>query len=187
MENLPAGGVNQACTSKEVQTANNTITSSSEDVIKHLSHLLNISLKPPSEKAKRGLSIHEHCEKIYSYSSQASIINRSLAFGGIAIVWLFKKDEHGSILPDVLNTPLFLLGISLALDLCQYFYGAIAYRIFYGRKFEQWINKKLTDEQIKDIEVPGVISYPIDWLFYLKIAAMIVAYFFIIKFLFTKL
>ena len=152
-------------------------------LIDNLSRLLKISLKPVPEKHKEGMSLDEQCEQIRFYSMQTSAINRSLALAGIAIIWLFKNPDKQGIITHLLNLPLLLLGISLALDLLQYFWGTIMYRRFYGKKLELWKTNKMSDENSGNIMIPGYIKTVIDWIFYAKIMTMMAAYIFIILYL----
>ena len=135
------------------------------------------------EPPKKGLELSGFLELARFFSSQASAANRSLALGGIAIIWLFKKPEKGPIVAGLLNLPLLFLALSLALDLLQYFIGGVAWNWFYERKYRQWKDKQFDAAFAKDIEAPNYISRPITWLFYLKIMCMGTAYFFIIRYL----
>ena len=134
-----------------------------------------------TEPPQKGLSLSGFLDLARFFSTQASAANRSLALGGIAIIWLFKKPEKGPIVAGLLNLPLFFLALSLALDLLQYFIGGVAWNWFYERKYRQWEEKQFDTAFAKDIEAPNYISRPITWLFYLKIISMGTAYFFIIR------
>lgn len=135
------------------------------------------------EPPQKGLALSGFLELARFFSTQASAANRSLALGGIAIIWLFKKPEKGPIVSGLLNLPLFFLALSLALDLLQYFIGGAAWNWFYERKYREWERQRFNAAFAKDIEAPNYISRPITWLFYLKIMSMVAAYFFIIRYL----
>jgi hypothetical protein len=65
------------------------------------------------------------------YTSKASEIGRSLALGGIAVIWIFKTTStDGSLtIPSLLIAPLIWLVISLSLDLLQYVIGGLIWFI----------------------------------------------------------
>ncbi len=138
-----------------------------------------------AEKQKKGRPLSDYLTFINFFSSNASTVNRSLALGGIAIIWLFKKPEisHG-IQKDLLNTPLLLLALSLALDLVQYFFGAVAWKIFYERKYWLWKKKhSYENDYVSDITAPNFISTPIYIFWFVKIIFMMAAYYYMIQYL----
>jgi len=140
------------------------------------------------DEHKRGKSLNDYLSSMNAYTSTASTVNRSLAIGGIAIVWMFKKPDTHTIEKGILNIPLLLLAGSLALDLLQYFFGAIAWKLFYERKYWIWKNKKNFDHAyVSDIPAPNLISVPIYIIWFAKILAMIVAYYYLLSFLLTKI
>ncbi|WP_346319436.1 hypothetical protein [Chitinophaga sp. YIM B06452] len=134
----------------------------------------------------KGIPLSGFLEFARFYSTQASSSNRSLALGGIAIIWIFKKpDQDGPLITGLLNLPLFFLALSLSLDLLQYVFGGIAWDRFYEHKYGQWKRAGYRADFAKDIEAPNGISWPITIMFYLKVACTAVAYFFIIRHLAT--
>lgn len=68
------------------------------------------------------------------YSEKSSDILRQLGFAGIAIFWIFKNDKA---LHDKLLVPLALILVALSIDLFQYLYGTIVYRIHHVRMSKQ--------------------------------------------------
>jgi len=141
------------------------------------------------EQTKKGKPLHDYLEFTGFFSGTASTVNRSLALGGIAIIWLFKKPQNAQeVIPDLLNYPLWCLGISLGLDLLQYVFGAIAWNLFYERKYWLWKKRhNYSSTYAKDIKAPNTISIPIHILFLAKIVFMGIAYWHILKFLQTKI
>ena len=136
-----------------------------------------------SQEQKKGKSLNEYLEFIRFYSTQASIVNRTLSLSGIAIIWIFKKQANLPPIKDLLNFPLWCLGISLAIDLLQYTFGAIAWNIFYEYKYNKWKKNSYDMSYSKDISAPNGISLPITLLFFTKIIFTGIAYFEILKYL----
>lgn len=137
-----------------------------------------------AEEIKKGRPLSGFLELTGFYTTQASSINRSLALAGVAIIWIFKKPaENLPIARGLLNFPLWCLVISLSLDLLQYFFGSIAWRVFYERKYNSWKKRKFETEYAKDMEAPNSISLVLDALFLFKIIFMIAAYWNIFRFL----
>jgi hypothetical protein len=138
-----------------------------------------------AEQHKKGKSLNDYLEFMGAYTSNASAANRSLALGGIGIIWLFKKPESGLVIQkNLLNFPLLLFAISLALDLLQYFFGAVAWKLFYERKYWIWKNKMKYDNNYAcDIPAPNFISVPIYIFWISKILVMIIAYTLLLKYL----
>ncbi len=142
-----------------------------------------------SEKQKKGKTLNDFLSFTNAYTSNASTVNRSLALGGIAIIWIFKRpDPNQPIIKGLLDGPLLLLATSLALDLLQYFFGAVAWKIFYERKYWIWKKKKNFESSfVNDITAPNYISGPIYALWFFKILFMIIAYYYLIVYLIHEL
>jgi hypothetical protein len=108
-------------------------------------------------------------ELYYFNTGKTSDISRQLAFAGFAVIWIFK--DTNLKVPNELIIPGIFLGITLLLDIFQYFFLGTAWWIVY-----KWISKC---EQTW-------ISY-CGWIFYvLKIMSLIVAYFYIIFWLISN-
>ncbi len=112
------------------------------------------------------------------YTGKASDVNRTLAFGGIAVVWMFRNNQGQflsgtGIIPDELEWPLILFIIALGLDLVQYTLASIIWTIFYHRH-----EKKVHEGK----EADGVIlasrwnMRTINLIFWAKIVITIVAF-----------
>lgn len=142
------------------------------------------SLKAKSNP--KGIPLNGFLEFVRFFSTQASAANRTLALGGIAIIWAFKKPEKMDPIPGLLNWPLLFLAIALALDLIQYFFGAVAWDNFYESKYKKWETGGFKDGVVDDIIAPNKISGTIRWLFYFKLTSMVIAYILLIRFLIQK-
>jgi len=119
-------------------------------------------------------------DNYYYFSGETSKIIRNLGLAGIAVIWLFKIDSIDKpIIPNELIKPaLFLVG-GLAIDLLQYIYGTIAWGILHRLK------EKAGVEEAKNFRAPKRINYPTIFLFWLKVIVMIIAYYFLLLYLFT--
>ncbi|HUO98738.1 MAG TPA: hypothetical protein VMU01_08715 [Rhizomicrobium sp.] len=116
-----------------------------------------------------------------AYTKAASDLARQLDFAGIAIIWLFKVEEHGSIHLDMPLLQIALLFVcSLAFDLFQFIAGIAVYRTI-GNKRE-----KLA-KSAQDGDYPAWVLWPIDVFFWLKLAAVICGYAFLLRYLLSKL
>jgi hypothetical protein len=125
------------------------------------------------------LTLKEGYERSGEASTKSSEINRQLAFAGIAIIWVFKTDSGGrQIVPNELFLPGLLLVLGLSLDLLHYVI-----------KSEMWyrITRKNEKADIAEFTVPEWINYPGDILYWIKIAATIIAYVLLIRFLLARL
>lgn len=121
----------------------------------------------------------EDYRKDYEYfTSQASLINRSLALGGIGIIWIFKftVDEQVSV-PAPLIQPLLLFAISMTLDLLQYVSGGFIWWAYF--KYHEKDNQGTEEELL----APSRLTYIIHAFYWLKITAMITGYIYLISYL----
>lgn len=126
--------------------------------------------------------LSKYRETYYFYSGKASDIARQLAFAGIALVWIFKK-EIDSIpkIPEQLIIPSALLALTLTFDLLQYIYGSA---IWGG--FQRYHEKRKTgEEKDPDLTAPPWINWPTLAFFWAKLAFVLAAYFLIIKYIFS--
>ncbi len=119
------------------------------------------------------------------YTGKASDINRNLALGGIAVIWIFKTTTNGNIsIPDQLILPLFCLVISLSLDLLQYIVGGLIWCIYFKYKECQVHNGSIGLED--DIEAPNILPIIIHIFYWSKIVATIIGYYLLSTFLYAK-
>ena len=68
-------------------------------------------------------------EHYYTFSGKLSDVNRHLCFAGIAVIWIFaREDSTGDYsVPDALITPLAFLVLALSLDLIHYLIATISW------------------------------------------------------------
>ncbi len=104
-------------------------------------------------------------EAYYQYTEKASDVARTLAFAGIALIWIFKVGDSGTPrIPHRLLPPTFLLAGSLVFDLLQYVVGSILWGAFHRIK-ERTIPKGNDPE----FEAPAWMNWPGIILFYGKL------------------
>jgi len=119
--------------------------------------------------------------EFYSHhTSKTSEIVRQLGFAGIAVIWVFKSEVAGRpTIPPELVSAAFLIVLGLGLDLLHYVAGSLVWGI-YGRI------KELRDDvsSTTEFEAPRQINWPAIILFWSKTVVMIIAYSFIIRFLY---
>ncbi len=112
----------------------------------------------------------------YQYSGLASSTSRQLALAGIALVWVFKtQGTTGYALPNELLYPSVFLICSLASDLLQYVFGSIIWGLFH--RHHEKSRSAITEDP--DVEAPMYFTWPINLFFYGKIAAVLIAYFYL--------
>jgi hypothetical protein len=104
-------------------------------------------------------------------SGKASDIIRQLSLAGIGLIWVFKIG-YGTmfVLETKLIQALFFIFLALFLDLLQYLVGTATWH-FYFRKKEREHTR--TEEEFK---APTWINLPTWTLFWIKAAAMLIAY-----------
>jgi hypothetical protein len=114
------------------------------------------------------------------FTEKASEINRNLALGGIAVVWIFKNgSESNHLFPTELTTPLLLLVLSLSADLIQYILGGIIWFSFF--KYHEACSPK-----DKNLKAPNVLPLMIHIPYFTKLILTIWAYCKIGQFLFAR-
>lgn len=126
-------------------------------------------------------------KKDYEYfTGKASEISRSLAFAGIALIWIFKTtSEDGSFeIPSLLIAPLIWLGSTLILDLFQYISGGLIWLIYYRLKERQINKKKIAADD--DIKAPRILPLIIHLFYWSKLVAIVVAYILLLRFLYCQ-
>lgn len=125
------------------------------------------------------MKLSDYKDDYYVFSGLASSASRQLAFAGIALLWLFKSGDNGAYkLPKQLFVPAAALIIALACDILHYVTGSLIWGTFFRS------NEKKTKEIGEDpeLEAPSYYSWPITALFFLKIIAVIFAYYHILIF-----
>jgi hypothetical protein len=106
---------------------------------------------------------------ITTSSGKASDSARSLAFAGVAIVWLFKNSGPDQPIPTVLIAPLAVFALALALDLFHYAVSAALWGGFTRLK-ERALR---TDaKQDPELDAPFYLNWPGLVLFWTKLTAV---------------
>ena len=119
-----------------------------------------------------GKSLTEWREEYEYFSSKASDINRSLALGGLAIVWIFKNtDPTMPMLDKAFLWPLLLLVFSLLSDLLHYLVGGLTWYHFYC-----YHERETPLDEQSDISAPRWKRNIITLLFLIKVILMLAAY-----------
>lgn len=120
-------------------------------------------------------------ETYEALSGVASGIVRQLSLAGIALIWLFKNGANSvPVLEPQLLQAAFFIFVALSLDLLQYLVGTLTWHRYFLYKEQQ---RTLPDATF---EAPNWINWPTWTLFWLKSASMIIAYSFILPFLYKK-
>jgi hypothetical protein len=128
------------------------------------------------------MKLQDYRESFYTFSGKLSDITRQLAFAGIAIIWLFKKDVSGiPAVPEKLLLPGLLIVISLGFDMAQYIVGSLIWRWVYRHKEKTRVSEDVDDQHSERLELPIFLF------FVLKIAALLVSYTLIGLFLWQQL
>ncbi len=126
------------------------------------------------------MKIQEYRDAFYLFSGKVSDITRQLAFAGIAVIWLFKKDANGiPKIDEALVFPGLLIVISLSCDLLQYSVGAAIWRYVYRYKEKAGVSEDV------DVEHSPLLEYPIYFFFVIKVVSLIASFALIGGFLFS--
>jgi hypothetical protein len=123
-----------------------------------------------------------HCrDAYYDYSRRTSDVARSLAFAGIAIIWVFRSNIPGeTILPRDLAWPGILIVVSLGLDLIHYVTATVIWGVFSRRKEREGVGDA-------EFEAPRWINWPTNSLFAGKLLFLAGAYLLLIRYLWGRL
>lgn len=78
------------------------------------------------------MKLSDYQNTYYEFSGNASNVARQIAFAGIALIWIFKKDSGtGFSLPNELLWPALFLIIGLTADLLQYISSSVVWGVFH--------------------------------------------------------
>lgn len=104
-------------------------------------------------------------------SAKASDIVRQISLAGVALIWIFKSGTDSSIsLERPLLKAAFFIFLALALDFLQYLSGTVIWFIYFRHKENAGVSKSV------EFLAPPQLNWPMWTFFYLKSAAMLVAY-----------
>ena len=120
------------------------------------------------------MKLSEFRSTYYEMSGKASEICRSLAFAGIAVVWIYKTGPEASPHPQpemLLPTALLILG--LALDLLQYVYSAAVWGML-ARLYERNLDHLDDDPEVSPPR--SYVNWPTLGFFWGKIGCIVFAY-----------
>lgn len=124
----------------------------------------------------------------YEFSKAASNKVRQMAFAGIAVIWIFRTTStEGVHFDKTLFWSLAILVITLALDFLQNLYQVIIWQIYYNRRERELRDKSGNIDTEKKFYLPSYLNIITIVLFYTKIAALIIAYSTLIKYLYQEL
>lgn len=125
--------------------------------------------------------LKEYKEDYYTFTGKVSEVNRSLAFSGIAVIWIFNKANSNDLIniPAELTLPLFLFFITIALDLLQYLTGGLIWFSFY-----KYYETKGLDEE-DQLEAPNIFPLILHILYFSKIIVNIISFIILSKYLTT--
>jgi hypothetical protein len=115
-------------------------------------------------------------------SGKASDIMRQLGLAGIALIWLFRVETgKGPALDKRLLWAASLIFGAIIFDFLQYAVGATIWFRYFRNKENEGVDDKTR------FKAPARLNWPTWTLFFLKAAAILVAYFgFILPYLITK-
>jgi hypothetical protein len=131
--------------------------------------------KDEQESGRGVITVAKGWEYYRDYSKTASEITRNLGLAGLAVIWIFKTDDGGrQVVPPTFYRPALLLVVGLALDLFQYVLSAEIWRIHTRRN-----EKSGRFEFDRRPWMPWLQIVP----YWLKIALVGAAYFYLIRFL----
>jgi hypothetical protein len=104
-------------------------------------------------------------------SGKASDIMRQLGLGGLALVWLFRVDTgKGPVLDKELLLAALFICVAIIFDFLQYVVGATIWFRHFRRKEREGVEDDAT------FKAHPHLNWPTWTLFYLKSAALLIAY-----------
>ena len=127
------------------------------------------------------MTLQEYRDKSYVFSGKLSANVKQLAFGGIAIVWMFKTSEKGvDTLPQILLISIIFIVLTLVIDSLQYYIGATSW--------DKFCNEQEKIGKAKDEVVNPPVEYVkrINSLFILKSWSLVFGYGLLIYYLFSR-
>jgi hypothetical protein len=128
------------------------------------------------------MKLNEARDFYYFYSGKTSDIIRQLALAGIALIWLYKVDQGGQAkIPIELQKPVILIISTLILDLLQYVVATGVWGIYLRGKEKTGIGTDC------DFSAPSSINYATIFLFWAKVACIILAYILLFQKIYLKI
>lgn len=124
----------------------------------------------------------------YTHSGSASAVGRQLAFGGLALVWIFKVSVAGvdRVPPDLLPAAT-LLAVALGFDLLQYVAASLLWGVYHRWKEVQFAKMlKRGETPPADFKAPRWINWPAIACFVLKLLLLVLGYVFLVRALIAR-
>jgi len=130
------------------------------------------------------MKLADYRDTYYEFTGKVSDISRQLAFAGIAIIWIFKKETPGTGLtvPRELLIPGVLIVVALIFDLLQYCIATVTWFFFY-----RTIEMRGVSEDAELGRHSVWLEVPINTAFWLKVISLGAAYVLIARYLFNTL
>lgn len=122
------------------------------------------------------MKLSDYRGDFYVFSGKASDVARSIAFAGIALVWVFKIDSDPSPkLPNDLLLPAGLFAIGLSFDLLQYITGSVIWGLFHWHHERKHQNTE--DDPIVNHSM--WLASPVFILYGVKLISILAGYYFV--------
>src|SRR5689334_4063341 len=129
------------------------------------------------------MKLSGYLEAYQDFSRKASDVSRQLAFAGIALLWIFHKEESGHFnVPEPLIRPAILFVAALALDLLHAVSGA-----FIWGAFHRYQEKRLGVGSTKELSSSKYLTWPINFFFWTKLGCIFAGYILLLKYLVVAL
>lgn len=131
------------------------------------------------------MPLQEFRKAYYKFSAKASDSARALAFAGIAIVWVFRiANESAPKVPKDLLLPLLLFAVTLAADMLHYAIAAAIWGVFHRLHEKKSARQQDRDAYAVQLKADPRLNWPAIGLFWFKIASVVAAYAFLIRYLY---
>jgi hypothetical protein len=110
------------------------------------------------------MKLSDYKNTYYEMSASASNVARQIAFAGIALIWIFKKDSNiGLALPNELLWPTLLLILGLTADLLQYISASVVWGVFHRT------NEAKGHKPDDQLDSPAFLNWPALLFFWAKL------------------
>lgn len=129
------------------------------------------------------MKISEIRDAYYEATGKVSDIVRQLGLAGVAIIWIFRSgtDSGGIPYSHTLKVPLGYFVISLACDLLQYAYQSLIWGLL------NWYYFRKHKKNAVEVEISGKWNVPALMLFWPKTILTVVAYIYLLEFIYHQL
>lgn len=125
------------------------------------------------------MKLEDYKKDYQEFSGLASNRVRSLAFGGIAVTWIFRTGSGNSTrIPSELLFPLLLFVISLGMDFLHYLIASAIWGLFH-----RWKERQNLPPEI-EIRAPVYFNWFALFMFWGKAASVVLGYICLIRYIF---